>query len=107
MYLSSVQIQQVAVKSVKLNESTIYFVVLKVKGIQQQLIQKFQEIPSTFYELAVHYINNSPINQKYRDFSRVSYYILPIYRALFRLQVINSIFCLLPSLGCRPPCYPR
>lgn len=79
----------------------IYFVVLKIKGIQQQLIQNFQEIPSTFYELAVNYIHNSPINQKYRDFSRVSYYILPIYRALFRLQVINSIFCLLPSPGCR------
>lgn len=42
----------------------IFFVVSKIKGIQQQLIQNFQEIPSTFYELAVNYINNSPIHHK-------------------------------------------
>ena len=65
MYLSSVQIQQVAVKSVKLNESAVSILWFKKsKGIQQQLIQNFQEIPSTFYELAVNYINHSPINHK-------------------------------------------
>ena len=37
--------------------------------------------------------------QKYRDFSRVSYYILPIYRVLFRLQVLNSIFVCYPHRG--------